>query len=396
MPELLAFTGGHVVPVDGEPFDGTVLVSDGVITAVDAGDPPTDARVVDLTGRWLLPGFLDAHTHLGTHEEGEGWAGNDTNELTDPNTADVRALDAINPTDLGFADALAGGITTVNVNPGSGNVIGGLTVAISVHGRVVDEMVLRSPSGLKAAMGENPKRVYGDKKQRPSTRLGTAAVLRGAFVDAQNYLDKRTEAGPQTVVPRDLKMEALGWVLKREIPWRQHSHRADDIATAIRVADEFGYRLIIDHGTEAHLLADLLVERDIPVLIGPLMTSRSKVELRNRSLANPGKLAAAGVEISIITDHPVVPIQFLIQQVILAVKEGLDPVTALRSITVNPARAMGVDEQVGSITTGKRADLAVWSGDPLDAMQRAERVFIGGREVYTWDADTGTGHVVPA
>ncbi|GAA1998748.1 amidohydrolase [Nakamurella flavida] len=396
MAELLAFAGAHVIPIDGDPFDGTVLVTDGRITAVDAGDPPVEARVIDAAGKWILPGFIDAHTHLGTHEEGEGWAGNDTNELTDPNTADVRALDAINPTDLGFGDALSAGITTVNVNPGSGNVIGGLTVAISVHGRVVDEMVLRSPSGLKAALGENPKRVYGDKKQRPATRLGTAAVLRGAFVDAQNYLDKRTEAGPQTVVPRDLKMEALGSVLKREIPWRQHSHRADDIATAIRVADEFGYRLIIDHGTEAHLLADLLVERNIPVLIGPLMTSRSKVELRNRSLANPGLLAAAGVEISIITDHPVVPIQFLVHQVILAVKEGLDPVTALRSITLHPARAMGVQDEVGSLTVGKRADLTIWSGDPLDAMQRAERVFLAGREVYTWDSATRIGRIVPA
>ena len=174
-------------------------------------------------------------------------------------------------------------------------------------------------------------------------------------------------------------------VLRREIPWRQHCHRADDIATALRIADEFGYELVIDHGTEAHLIADLLAAKGIPVLIGPLFTSRSKVELRNRSLANPGRLAAAGVEISIITDHPVVPINFLVHQATLAVKEGLDPVIALRSITINPAKVMGVADRIGSLEVGKDADLVLWSGDPLDVMQRAVSVYIGGREVYSYD-----------
>jgi len=312
MAAELAITGAHVVPIDGEPFDGTVRVRDGRIAALGHNlTVPPEATVIDAEGQWLLPGFIDAHTHLGAHEEAAGWAGNDTNELTDPVTAGVRALDAINPADMAFNDALSGGITTVNVNPGSGNPIGGLTVAIHTHGRIVDEMVLRSPSGLKSALGENPKRVYGDKKQAPSTRLGTAGVIRAAFVEAGNYLDKFEfkEAGKPPPA-RNLTSEALGLVLKGAIPWRQHCHRADDIATAVRIADEFGYRLVIDHGTEAHLIADLLARKGIPVLIGPLFTSRSKVELRNRSLTNPGRLAAAGVEISIITDHPVVPIHF--------------------------------------------------------------------------------------
>ncbi len=381
-----AFTGGHVVPIDGDPFDGTVTVTDGVITALGPDvEVPAGAEVVDATGRWVLPGFIDAHTHLGVHEEAEGWAGQDTNEMTDPVAANVRALDAINPQELGFADALTGGVTTVNVNPGSGNPIGGLTVAIHTHGRTVDEMVLRSPSGLKSALGENPKRVYGEQKKTPSTRLGTAAVIRGAFVEAQNYADRLAHAEQGKAAPsRDLKLEALGLVLRREIPWRQHSHRADDIATAIRISEEFGYRLVIDHGTEAHLIADLLAAKGIPVLIGPLFTSRSKVELRNRSLANPGLLAAAGVEISIITDHPVVPIHFLIHQASLAVKEGLDAVTALRAITINPAKVMGVADRVGSLAAGKDADIVLWSGDPLDVMQRALAVWIGGREVYRY------------
>ena len=397
MSTRLAIINAHVVPIDGEPFDGGVVVTDGRIQ--DLGPTvsvPSDARIVDAAGQWLLPGFVDAHTHQGVHEEGEGWAGNDTNELTDPVMAGVRALDAINPEEIGFDDALAGGVTTVNVNPGSGNPIGGLTVAIHTHGRTVDEMVLRSPSGMKSALGENPKRVYGDRKQNPSTRLGTAAVIRGALVDAQNYLDRLAHAEPDKASPpRDLTLEALGMVLQRKIPWRQHSHRADDIATALRIADEFGYELVIDHGTEAHLIADLLAAKGIPVLIGPLLTSRSKVELRNRSLANPGRLAAAGVEISIITDHPVVPINFLVYQAALAVKEGLDPDVALRAVTVNPAKVMGVADRVGSLAVGKDADLVLWSGDPLDVMQRALTVYIGGREVYSYDTQAHLGTVRP-
>ncbi len=390
-----AIVNAHVVPVEGEPFDGAVVVTGGRITTLGSDVKiPEGIEVIDAEGRWLLPGFIDAHTHLGVHEEAEGWAGSDTNELTDPVTAGVRALDAINPVEMGFDDALAGGITAVNVNPGSGNPVGGLTVAIHTHGRTVDAMVLRSPSGLKSALGENPKRVYGDRKQSPSTRLGTAWVIRNAFVDAQNYLDKHAHAEPDKAPPaRDLKLEALGQVLRREIPWRQHAHRADDIATAVRIADEFGYELVIDHGTEAHLVGDLLAAKGIPVLIGPLFTSRSKVELRNRSLANPGRLAAAGVEISIITDHPVVPINFLVHQATLAVREGLDPAVALRAITIHPARVMGVADRVGSLEVGKDADLVLWSGDPLDVMNRALAVYIGGREVYTYDLDTRIGMV---
>ncbi|MCW3159332.1 amidohydrolase [Micropruina sonneratiae] len=383
----IAITAGHVVGVTGEPFDGTVVITDGRIAALGPkAKVPRGAEVIDASGQWVLPGFLDAHTHLGVDEAAEGWAGQDTNEKTDPVTAQVRALDAINPADLGFADALAGGVTTVGVNPGSANVVGGLCVAVHTHGRTVDEMVLRSPAGVKSALGENPKRVYGEQKTMPSTRLGTAAVLRKAFVDAENYRRKRA-AGGADFDGRDLKLESLAAVLEGELPWRQHCHRADDIATALRVADEFGYRLVIDHGTEAHLIADLIAARGIPVLIGPLFTSRSKVELRNRSLANPGRLAAAGVEISIITDHPVVPINFLVHQATLAVKEGLDREVALRALTINPATVLGVHDQVGSLEPGKLGDVVLWSGDPLDVMQRALRVFIAGDQVYRYSPE---------
>ena len=387
---LRAFTNAHVVPVSGEPFDGTVLIEDGRIRALGAGiEVPEGAEVFDAGGQWLLPGLVDAHTHLGVHEEGEGWAGNDSNEMTDPVMAGVRALDAVNPFDTGFDDALAGGVTTANINPGSGNPIGGQAVALHTHGRYLEEMVLRAPSGLKSALGENPKRVYSDKKQTPSTRLGTAMVIRQAFMDAQNYMGK---ADPDA---RDPHMEALAMVLRREIPWRQHAHRADDIGTALRLADEFGYDLVLDHGTEAHLLADVLAARGVPVLIGPLFTTRSKVELRGRSMANPGRLDAAGVEISIITDHPVVPINFLIYQAALAVKEGLDRDAALRSVTINPARVLGLADRIGSLEPGKDADLVLWTGDPLDVMQRAMNVYIGGREVYRYDAEAREQIVAP-
>jgi imidazolonepropionase-like amidohydrolase len=395
-----------VVPVEGEPIEGgTVLLRDGKIAAVEGPGfaVPSGASVVDAAGKWVLPGFIDAHAHAGVHEEAEGWAGQDTNERTDPNTAHVRALDAINPADLGFRDAIGGGVLAVNVNPGSANPIGGQTVAIKCWGRTVDEMVLREPTGMKSALGENPKRVYGERNETPSTRLGTAAVIRAAFVAALNYQAKLAASGSsassspdsssseRTVVERDLKLEALSRVLRREIPWRQHCHRADDIATAMRMAREFGYDLVIDHGTEAYLLADQIAAASIPVIIGPLFTSRSKVELRNRSLSNPGRLAAAGVTIAITTDHPVVPIHFLIHQATLAVKEGLDPVTALRAVTIHPARIIGVDSRIGSLAVGKDADVVIWSGDPLDVMSRAELAYVDGREIYRYDYDRHEG-----
>ncbi|HET9896871.1 MAG TPA: amidohydrolase [Streptosporangiaceae bacterium] len=388
----VAIVGGRVVPIVGDPIDGgTVLIQDGKISAVGAAVAvPDGVPVVDAAGSWVLPGFIDGHAHVGAHEEAEGWAGNDTNEMTDPVMAHVRAIDAINPADLGFRDAITGGVLAVNVNPGSGNPIGGQTVALKSWGRCVDEMVLRQPSGLKSALGENPKRTWGEQRKTPATRLGTAAVIRGAFVEAANYLARMEveRAKPEAErkhVNRDLKLEALARVLRREIPWRQHCHRADDIATAIRLADEFGYRLVIDHGTEAHLLADIIAAKGIPVIIGPLFTSRSKVELRNRSLASPGRLAQAGVTISITTDHPVVPIHFLVHQASFAVREGLPARTALEALTINPARIAGIDDRLGSIEAGKDGSVVIWSGDPLDVNERVQRAFVEGVEIYSYN-----------
>ena len=392
----IAITGGRVVPVEGDPVEGgTVLIVDGRIAAVGGPGlaPPPGVDVIDATGRWVLPGLVDAHTHLGAREEGEGWAGHDTNELTGPVQAHVRVLDAINPADEGFRDAIAGGVLAAGITPGSGNPVGGQTVAVRCWGRTVDDMVLRSPAGMKSALGENPKRVLGERRVNPSSRLGTAAAIRAALVDAADYLEKEQEqdSTERKRVSRDLKLEALGRVLRREIPWRQHCHRADDIATALRLAAEFGYDLVIDHGTEGYLIADKIAAAGVPVVTGPLITARSKVELRNRTMANPGLLAAAGITVAIATDHPVVPVHLLIVQAALAVRDGLDRETALRAVTIHPARIMRVADRIGSLVPGKEGDVAIWSGDPFDIMSRVEAAYIAGREVYRYDYRARSG-----
>ena len=394
----VAIVDAYVVPVTGAPVEpGTVLVQDGVITAVGRdGAVPDGVRTLDAGVRWVLPGFVEAHGHLGVHEEGEGWAGEDVNEMTDPNGAGLRAIDAVNIEDEGFRDALAGGVTSVVVKPGSGNPIGGQTVAIKTWGgRTVDEQVISDAVSVKAALGENPKRVYGDKEALPSTRLGVAYVVRKAFVDAQSYAARRAAAQAKgEPFDRDLAKETLVRVLDGELVWDQHTHRADDIATAIRLSEEFGYRLVVNHGTEGALIADVLAEKDVPVIFGPLLTSRSKVELRHRAIANLGRLAAAGVRVAITTDHPVVPINFLVHQASFAVKEGLDRDVALRALTVNPASFLGLEGRIGALAPGLDGDVVVWSGDPLDVTSRAEHVFVTGTEVYTWDAAARVGRVV--
>ncbi len=393
----IAITNAYVVPVAAEPIEnGTVLITDGVITAVGPDVAvPEGTETIDAQGKWLLPGFVEAHGHLGVHEEGEGWAGNDTNEMTGPDGSAFRALDGIQVDEEGFRDALAGGVTTAVIKPGSGNPIGGQTVAIKTWGgRTVDEQIVSDSVSVKSALGENPKRVYGDKKQLPSTRLGVANVIRKAFVDAQNYVAKRDAAAAESKpFERDLGKETLARVLAGELAWDQHTHRADDIATAIRLSEEFGYRLVINHGTEGHKVADILAEKDIPVIYGPMFTSRSKVELRDRSILNLVRMAEAGVRVAITTDHPVIPINFLVHQATFALRDGLPWATALAAITSNPASFLRLDDRVGAIKEGLDGDVVLWSGDPLDTNARAERVFITGTEVYTWDpaADGGRG-----
>ncbi|GHG48335.1 amidohydrolase [Flavimobilis marinus] len=396
--DVVALVGGRVVPVVGDPIEGgTVLMSGGKIQAIGADVPvPDGARVVDVSGKWVLPGFVEAHGHIGIDEEANGPMGDDVNEMTKPNTAGVRAIDGINIADEGFRDALAGGVTSAVIKPGSGNVIGGQSVAIKTWGgRTVDEQVIAESVSVKSALGENPKRVYGGKKQLPSTRLGVAFVIREAFLKAQHYAAQRVAAETKgEPFARDLELETLARVLDGELAWDQHVHRHDDLATALRLADEFGYRLVVNHGTEGHKLADVLAERDIPVIFGPMLTSRTKVELRDRAIENIVKLAAAGVRVAITTDHPVVPINLLVLQAALAVRDGLPRQTALEALTINPASFLGLDGRVGALAPGLDADVVVWSGDPLDVPSRAEQVYIDGALVYAWDDAAHRGRVV--
>jgi imidazolonepropionase-like amidohydrolase len=399
MRNSFVVTGAHVVPVTAPQFDGgAVVVQDGRITAVGPDvTPPPGLPVVDAAGAWLVPGFVEAHGHVGIHEEANGWAGNDTNEMTDPNTAAVRAIDAVDIDDEGFRDALSGGITSIVVKPGSGNPIGGQTVAIKTWGgRTIDEQLISDAVSVKSALGENPKRVYGGKGQTPSTRLGVAKVLREAFMAAQDYRAARDAAAADgKPFTRDLGKETLVRVLDGELAWDQHVHRHDDIATAIRLAEEFGYRLVVNHGTEGHKLAGLLAEKDIPVIYGPLFTSRSKVELRDRGIPNLAAIAAAGVRVAITTDAPVVPIAMLVTQASMAVRDGLPRTTALEALTTNPATFLGFGDRVGQLTPGYDADLVLWSGDPLDTTSRALRVWIDGASVYEWDESAHGGVTTP-
>ncbi|GGL06292.1 imidazolonepropionase-like amidohydrolase [Curtobacterium luteum] len=388
MTNSFAITGAHVVPVTSPEFDGgTVVVEDGRITAIGPEvTPPPGLPVVDAAGAWLVPGFVEAHGHVGIHEEANGEAGNDTNEMTGPNMAGVRAIDAVDIQDEGFRDALAGGVTSIVVKPGSGNPIGGQTVAIKTWGgRTIDEQLISDSVSVKSALGENPKRVYGGKGQTPSTRLGVAKIIRDAFVEAQNYRAARDAAEAKgDPFARDLTKETLVRVLDGELAWDQHTHRHDDIATAIRLAEEFGYRLVVNHGTEAHKIADVLAEKAIPVIYGPLFTSRSKVELRDRGIPNLATIAAAGVRVAITTDAPVVPINMLVDQATAAVKEGLPWQTALEALTTNPADILGFGDRVGRLEPGYDADLVLWDGDPLAATSRATRVWIEGAQVFEW------------
>lgn len=383
---MIALTGGRVVTMAGKTYEnGTVLVDGGKILEVgDNVQIPQGSEIIDVAGKVVMPGLVEAHCHIGVLEEIYRWEGDDGNEYSDPVTPHLRAIDAINPDDLAFRDALEGGVTTVMTGPGSANVIGGQSLVMKTYGRVVDDMVIKMPAGLKIALGENPKRAYGSAKKAPVTRMATAGLLREHLVKAGNYLRKLqlAEKDPDKAPDRDLRLEPLVKVLKREMPLRAHAHRADDIMTAIRVAEEFGVDIIIEHCTEGHKIAGELAKRKIRVISGPTMTNRAKVELKEKSFLTPGILHKAGVKLAIMTDHPVTPIQYLSLCAAFAVKEGLDEEEGLKAITINPAEFLGLQDRVGSLEPGKDADIIVLNGHLFDFQTRVEQVFIDGNLVY--------------
>ncbi|MEC9488583.1 MAG: amidohydrolase [Halanaerobium sp.] len=384
---MRALINAKIYPMTGGVIErGTILIDEGKILDVGAEIAvPAGANLVDCSGKVVIPGIIDAHTHIGIGEEGIGWEGRDYNEMTDPLTPDLRAIDGINPEDQGFQDARAGGITTVMTGPGSANVLGGQNVVIKTYGRTIEGMILRNPAGVKGAFGENPKRVYGQgKSQAPMTRMATAGLMRKILVKAQNY-KKKLEKGREDadkMPDRDLQMEILVDVLEKRIPLRLHAHRADDIMTILRIAREFDINVTIEHCTEGHKIAEEIAAAGVPTVVGPSLTNRAKVELNDRTFETPNILYQAGVKIALMTDHPVIPLQYLPVAAALCVKEGLPYEEALKAITINSAEILGVADRVGSLEKGKDADLVVYDGDPLAIQSKIELVLINGEPVY--------------
>lgn len=381
----LCIINGKLITMDAENFDGGYIkIRDGKIFEVgDMKDFSNDGtKTIDANGAVITPGMTDAHSHIGMWEDGIAFEGDDGNEDTDPATPQLRALDGINPSDRAFSEAVRAGVTTVVVGPGSANPIAGQILAMKTAGVCADDMVIAEPIGIKMAFGENPKSVYHDKNQAPVTRMGTAAVIRETLGKAKEYaeqLDKYNGDPENEDKPEwDFKQEALLPLIRREIPVHAHAHRIDDIFTAIRIAKEFNLRLILVHGTEAHLAADRIAREGVPILSGPILTDRSKPELRNQSEDAAARLAEAGVPIALVTDHPETPEKFLALCAQTAVNAGLEPTEALKAVTINPARICGIDNRVGSITEGKDADLIIWDGEPMSIGFRPRTVLCGG------------------
>lgn len=383
---MILIRDGKILTMADKNYEkGSVLIDNGKIIAVgEKVEAPADAVVIDAEGKIVMPGIIDAHCHLGMWEDSLGFEGADGNEATDPVTPQLRAIDGINPMDRTFEEAREGGITTVCTGPGSANVIGGTFTIIKTYGKRIDDMIVKDPAAMKVAFGENPKSVYNERKQMPSTRMATAAILREQLMKAKAYKEKLEKAkeDPDKKPDFDMKMEALLKVINREIPLKAHAHRADDIFTAIRIANEFNVDITLDHCTEGHLIADELAKEGKPVISGPHFTDRSKPELKNKTFESPVALWKAGVKFCIMTDHPVIPIQHLPICAGLVAKEGLDEMEALKAITIYPAEILKIDNRVGSIEAGKDADIAIFDGHPFNTTSKTEVVLINGQVVY--------------
>lgn len=412
---MLAIKCGKIIPVTKQPIEnGVILVEDEKIKKVGAESSisiPKDAQVIDGSDWIAFPGIIDPHSHAGVYEEEVGLGMADGNEATDPVTPHIRALDAITPEDPGIRRALSGGVTTICVTPGSANVLGGKTVTMKTYGEYVEDMVLDYEAGVKAAFGENPRRVYGEMNKTPSTRMGNIGKLREALVNTQNYMNKwkeyhrkqeryereleewKEEKEEEEVTEKDrpelptkpeknLLYEALSKVLENEQPLRCHAHRKSDIMTAIRIAEEFDIDITIEHCTDGHKCIDVLKEKDIPAVVGPSLGFRSKIELRDLTWHTIGKLYNEGCLVALTSDHPVLPLQFQNVYAAIATREELPRQGAYEVLTINPAKILGIDDRVGSLEEGKDADVILFDGDPLNARSKVRRVLVNGEVAY--------------
>ena len=381
---MLLLRNGFIHTMTQDAFSGDILIDNGKIVGVGPALSAEGAEVIDLHGQFVLPGLIDAHCHIGMWEDGMGEEGSDGNEMTDPITPQMRAVDGLNPFDPCFKEARAGGVTTVVTGPGSANVIGGQFAALKTCGRSIEEMTLRDPIAMKAATGENPKTVYAEKKVAPTTRMAIAALFRSTMTDALEY--QKGMAKEDDKPDKDIAMDALLPVVNRELTLKIHAHRADDILTALRLAKEFNLKVTIDHCTEGYMITDVLkdrlAEQGAGIIIGPLLSERSKIELKNLSFAAPRILDEAGIPFAMMTDHPVIPIQFLPVQAGLAVREGLSEETAFRSITRTAAEIVGIADRVGTLEAGKDADIAVFDGHPFDYRTHCVLTLINGAVVH--------------
>ena len=381
---MLFITNAYIKPMVGADIpNGSLLISDeGKIVALGEHlSVPADAQVIDAGGRLVTPGCIDAHCHIGLDNEACGWEGKDYNEIVDPITPQMRAIDSINPLDESLPNALRGGVTSACTGPGSANVVGGTFTSIKLAGKRADKMIIKDPVAMKCAFGENPKRCYGQNgKKAPMTRMGVAATLREVLFKTKRYMaDKEAGKNPGF----DMKLEAMIPVLEGKMPLKAHAHRADDILTSIRIAKEFGIGLTLDHCTDGACIADELAKEGFPAFVGPSLGAKSKVELTNKSFTTPAVLHAAGVKVSIITDSPVIPQQNLPMCAGLAAQAGLDMEEAWKAITINPAESIGIADRVGSLEPGKDGDVVIWTADPLTTIGgEAYVTIVDGKVVY--------------
>lgn len=382
---MLLIQNGLVKPMAGADIqNGCVLIENGKIKQVAQRiEPPYGSEILDAAGCWVMPGIIEAHCHIGITEEKMGMEGNDCNETMQPVTPYLRALDAVNPMDSAFFNAVRAGITSVMVGPGSSNVVGGQFLFMKTSGRSIDEMTVMSPAAMKIAFGENPKTNYSGMNVIPSTRMSIAAMLRQELAAAVTYRAKK-EAAQKNGEPFETDFTKECWlpVLERHIPLKAHVHRADDIQTAIRIAQEFHLDLTLDHCTEGHLITEQVKASGFPAIVGPSIASRNKIEVQYMDFKTAGILHKAGITVAITTDHPVSLIQYLPICAGLAAREGLGIEPALRAITINPARICRTDHRVGSLEPGKDADIAIFNGNPMEVFTLTRYTIINGQIAY--------------